>query len=150
MEDSTNLDRLREISERLTDTEFQLAQANALIAAIFNGSGEAIVAKDFDGIITAWNPAATRLYGWRREEAVGSNIRIIVPEHKHSEEDLIMDNVEQGIPTKLETERFCKDGRIINVKLTVSPIVASNGKIVGASSISHPASWEWEELEANE
>lgn len=147
MNESNNLERLREISERLTDTEFQLAQAQALIAAIFNGADEAIVSKDFEGIITAWNPAATRLYGWRREEAVGQNVRIVVPPHKLEEEDKIMENVEQGIATKIETERLCKDGRIIDVKLTVSPVVASNGKIVGASSVAHPANWEWEEAE---
>lgn len=145
--EASNLEQLREMSERLTDTEFHLAQANALIAAIFNGADEAIVSKDFDGVITAWNPAATRLYGWRREEAVGRNIRIIVPPHKLDEEEKIMEDIVNGVATKIETERLCKDGRIIKVKLTVSPVVASNGKIVGASSVSHPANWEWEELE---
>ena len=147
MEEKSNLDRLHEISERLTDTEFQLSQANALIAAIFNGADEAIIAKDFDGIITAWNLAAEQLYGWKREEAVGQHISLIVPRDKMEEQQEISANIREGQSTKLVTERIRKDGKKVPIRLTISPVTASNGKIVGASDIAHPPNWVWDNLD---
>lgn len=146
----TNLERLQEISQRLSDTEFELSQANALIAAIFNGADEAILAKDFDGIITAWNPAAVKLYGYEREEAVGKHISLIVPDDRLNELAMIMDNVHNGQPSLLETKRRCKNGKIIDVRLTVSPVTAANGKIVGASSIAHPLNWQWDDIHSEQ
>jgi PAS domain S-box-containing protein len=144
--EDNNMDRLKELSERLSSTEYELSQATALLAAIVQGADEAILTKNFYGIITSWNPAAALLYGYEPEEIIGQHISIIVPENKRDELDLIMKNVVLGVSTKVDTVRRRKDGRMIEVKLTVSPVRSMTGEIVGASSIAHPANWEWDDL----
>lgn len=141
MED--NLQKLHDLAARLSETEYKLTQANALLAAIVDSAEEAILAKDFDGHITAWNKAAEELYGWSAEEIIGKNISLIVPPDKMDElENVLMHNVRRGESIKLTTERVHKNGSRIPVKLTVSPIRSASGEIVGASSIARPAHWD--------
>ncbi len=112
------------------------ATAGEHFAAIVESSDDAILSKDPEGIITSWNPAAERMYGYTAEEAVGSHISILIPEHRTGEERVILDQVLNGEHVAhYETERVRKDGRQINVSLSVSPITGADGRVEAASVI---------------
>ena len=106
------------------------------LAAIVESSDDAMIAKDLNGTITAWNAAAERLYGYTAQEAIGDSIRVIVPPDRQGEEDDLLARLRRGETIKdFETVRMAKDGRLIEVSLTVSPMRAPSGEIVGASKI---------------
>jgi PAS domain S-box-containing protein len=108
----------------------------ALLAAIVESSNDAIVSKDLDGTIRTWNQAAVRLFGYSEAEAVGQPITILIPEGRHDEEPDILRAIRNGIRIEqYETVRRHKDGTLIDVSLTVSPVKNSSGTIVGASKI---------------
>ena len=107
-----------------------------LLAAIVGSSDDAILSKDLNGIITSWNPAAERMYGYSAEEAIGSPVAMLIPAHRSGEEKEILARIRAGDPVDhYETERVTKDGRTILVSLTVSPVHDSAGAIVSASAI---------------
>lgn len=106
------------------------------LAAIAESSDDAIVGKDLNGIVTAWNKAAESMFGYKAEEIVGQPITIIIPPHRIDEEASILDRVRRGEKiVHFETERQRKDGGIIWVSLTVSPIRDDEGRIIGVSKI---------------
>lgn len=108
----------------------------ARLAAIIDSSDDAIVSKDLDGVITSWNPAAVRLFGYTAEEAVGRSIRLIIPADRQSEEDEVLRRLRLGERVDhFETVRQRKDGSLLDISLTVSPIRDRNGVVVGASKI---------------
>ena len=108
----------------------------AYLAAIVGSSEDAIIAKGLDGEITAWNRAAESLFGYRADEAIGRNVSFLFPEERLGEEEEIMDKISRGERIEhYETERRSKDGRLIAVSLTVSPILNAEGVIIGASKI---------------
>src|SRR5690625_3076086 len=114
-------------------------QAHAQLAAVVESSYDAIFRKTTEGIITSWNAAAQRMYGYTAEEAVGQRIDVLlIPEDRSHEFREIMDQVLSGKSTgSMETERVAKDGSRINISLTVSPIRDANGKVIAASTIAH-------------
>ena len=118
-------------------TERKQAHEDSLrLAAIVRSSEEAIVGKDLDGIITAWNPAAERLFGFTAQEAIGRSIRMIVPADRQTEEDEVLRRLRRGETIEhMETVRVRKDGTLIDTALTVSPIRDADGRIIGASKI---------------
>jgi PAS domain S-box-containing protein len=108
----------------------------ALLSAIVESSGDAIVSKTLEGIITSWNPAAESMFGYSAAEAVGRSIRLIIPDDRQDEEDYILTQVRRGEKiVHFETVRQTKDGRNLDISLTVSPIRDSAGRVVGASKI---------------
>lgn len=110
--------------------------AEFLLAAVVDSSFDAIVSKDLNSIITSWNAAAERMFGYTPEEAIGQSVLILIPPHLRSEETDIIERVKRGERLEsYETIRVRKDGRIINVSLTISPIVDAEGTILGASKI---------------
>src|SRR5688572_3491808 len=110
----------------------------ALLAAIIAGSEDAIVSKTLDGIVTTWNGAAERLFGWTSEEMVGHPILRVIPEELRYEEDDILARLRAGQRIeRYETTRVRKDGSRFSVSLTISPIKDASGRIVGASKIVH-------------
>src|SRR5689334_6171667 len=120
-----------DISERK-----QSEEARALLAAIVDSSDDAIVSKTLDGIITSWNRAAERMFGYSSSEAVGRPITIIIPEERWPEEVEVLRRVRRGEKVDhFETERRTKDGRMLNVSLSVSPVRNAAGTIIGASKI---------------
>jgi len=122
---------LEDVTERK-----QSQEASLRLAAIVRSSEEAIVGKDLDGIITAWNPAAERLFGFTAREAIGRSIRMIVPADRQTEEDEVLSRLRRGEAIEhLETVRIRKDGTPINIALTVSPIRDADGRVIGASKI---------------
>ena len=109
-----------------------------LLAAIVESSEDAIIGIDTSGIITIWNLGAERLLGHSAAEVVGQHVRLLIPVPWLEEESTILERVAGGDRIELyETMRQCKDGKVIEVSLTVSPIKDSTGRIVGASHIAH-------------
>jgi PAS domain S-box-containing protein len=112
------------------------AVSGAGLAAIVTSSDDVIVTKTLDGVITSWNPAAERVFGWTAGEAVGRNILLIIPEDRRAEEDDVLARIRRGERVDhFETVRRTKDGRLIDVSITVSPIKDAAGRIVGASKV---------------
>jgi PAS domain S-box-containing protein len=111
-------------------------RAKARLAAIVDSSFDAIVGKDLNSIITDWNQAAEKLFGYSAEEAIGQSILMLIPDGLHSEEADIIDRVRRGERVEsYETTRRRKDGTYLSVSLTVSPIRDEEGNIIGASKI---------------
>ena len=111
------------------------------LAAIVASSQDAIVSKTVDGIITSWNASAERLYGYTADEAIGRSILLIIPEHLREEEQEILRRIAAGRRVEhFETERRAKDGRLVPVSLTVSPVFDADNRIVGASKIARDIS----------
>jgi len=110
--------------------------SQAFLAAIVESSEDAIVTKDPDGIITSWNPAAERLYGYTAEEAIGRPISILIPPNRPTELPSIMERLRRGERIQhVETTRLRKDGSTLEISLSLSPIRDVHGRIVGAAGI---------------
>ena len=104
--------------------------------AIIESSDDAILSKDLDGVILSWNDGAERLFGFTAEEAVGKPVTIVIPLDRRDEEPAILDKIHRGERIHhFETVRQRKDGSLLDISLTISPIRDSRGKIVGASKI---------------
>ena len=114
----------------------QLDRARLHLAAIVESSDDAIASKDLDGIITSWNNAAERLFGWKADEIIGRPVLTIIPPFLHHEEPEILRRLRAGERIEHhETKRLHKDGKILDVSLTVSPIKDDHGNVVGGSKI---------------
>ncbi|KAA9035894.1 PAS domain S-box protein [Ginsengibacter hankyongi] len=108
----------------------------AILASIVDSSDDAIVSKTLNGIITSWNNAAQKMFGYSEEEAIGKHISLIIPRDRLHEETIIIENIRNGIKMEhFETIRVAKNGREINISLAVSPIRDKSGQIIGASKI---------------
>ena len=106
------------------------------LAAIVESSDDAIVSKDLDGIVTSWNHAAERLFGFTAAEMIGTSIRRVIPPDRQSEEDEVLAKIRRGEKVDhFETIRQRKDGSLVPISLTVSPIRDEEGTVVGASKI---------------
>ncbi len=111
-------------------------EAQARLAAIVESSDDAIVSKTLDAVITSWNQGAERLFGYRAVEAVGQSITLIIPPERLNEEPAILERLRRGERVDhFETVRVAKDGRRLDISLTISPVRDSNGRIIGASKI---------------
>jgi two-component system CheB/CheR fusion protein len=118
----------------MTPENFEKAQAE--LSSIVESSDDAIIGKDLDGIVTSWNRGAQRLYGYTPEEVLGKHISIIAPPQQADDIPEIMERLRRGERIDhYETVRVTKDGRLLNISLTVSPIWNSRGQLIGASAI---------------
>jgi PAS domain S-box-containing protein len=118
-------------------TEKKNAETSARrLAAVVESSDDAIVTKNLDGTITSWNRSAERMFGYTQAEAIGKSIRILIPEHLQSEEDMVLAKIRAGEGVDhFETIRQRKDGTQLFISLTVSPIRNDDGVVIGASKI---------------
>ena len=140
-----NIDPLHDVNGRLCGainvfedvTDLRRAeQASRQLAAIVESSEDAIISKDLNGIIASWNHGAERLFGYTAEEAIGKSIGFLIPPERHDEEPTILERIRRGERIEhYETIRQRKDGRLLDISITVSPIRDAQGKIVGASKI---------------
>src|SRR5258706_336206 len=115
----------------------KLEERQALFASIVNSSDDAILSKTMEGIITTWNRGAEKVFGYSSREIIGQHISILIPPTFKNEENEIMNKICNGESIEnYETERIRKNGKVINVSLTISPIKDTFGNIIGASKIS--------------
>src|SRR5579862_151127 len=116
-------------------------EAQARLAAIVESSDDAIISKDLNGIVTSWNRAAERIFGYTAEEMVGRSILTIIPRTRRSEEDKILAALRLCYRLyHFVTIRIAKDGHDIPVSLTISPLRDAHGRVVGASKIARDIS----------
>ncbi len=134
-------DRTLQAVRALQESEERAEHMHALLAAIVESSEDAIVSESLDGRITSWNAGARRLFGHGAEDALGQPMTMIIPpEHRH-EELHILDRLAKGERIEhFETVRIAKDGRRIDVSLTISPVRDRNGRVVGASKVARDVS----------
>jgi PAS domain S-box-containing protein len=122
---------VQDITERKRGEE-----AQARLAAIVTSSADAIVGKTLDGIVTTWNEAAERLFGYSAGEMIGQSIRRLVPAERQAEEDMILTRVARSESIEhYETTRLTKDGRTFDASVTISPVRDAGGRIIGAAKI---------------
>ena len=123
---------VRDITERR-----RAAEAQNRLATIVQSSHDAIMGKTLAGVITSWNPGAERLYGYHESEIVGRNAEILFPVHRRTEEFAILARIADGERVEqYQTERLRKDGSLVLVSLTMSPIADARGAIIGVASVS--------------
>jgi len=126
---------LQDITERK-----QAEMASFHLTALVRSSDEAIVSKDLNGIIRTWNPAAEKMFGYTAAEAVGRHITLIIPPERRHEEDDVLERIRRGMADHFETVRIRKDGTMVDISLTVSPVRSTAGEIIGASKIARDIS----------
>jgi PAS domain S-box-containing protein len=111
-------------------------RAVGLLAAIVDSSDDAVVSKNLDGIISSWNNGAERVFGHTAEEAIGRHIFLIIPADRRDEEAMILERVKRGEQVEhFDTVRVRKDGTLIDISLTISPVKDAAGRIIGASKV---------------
>ena len=126
----------RDVSERR-----RLDAASRHFHAIVESSEDTIISKDLNGIIQSWNKAAERMFGYTAEEIVGKPVLTLIPAERHHEEDIILSRIRNGERTEhFETVRQRKDGSLVDISLTVSPVKDEKGKVIGASKIARDIS----------
>src|SRR5439155_11433241 len=118
-------------------TEHKRAErAQSHLAAIVQSSEDAIISTDLDGVIESWNPGAERAYGYSADDVTGEPISMLVPLDRPNELPEIRERIQLGEHVRhFETVRMAKDGRRLDVSLTVSPILNAEGTVVGSSHI---------------
>lgn len=124
------------VAEKENADQAQIAKRLNEIAAIISSSDDAILSKDLNGIITSWNPAASRILGYSADEMIGQSVLRLIPPELHHEEPWILEKIRGGERIEhYETIRLTKTGQPINVSLTISPVRDGSGSIVGASKL---------------
>ena len=111
-------------------------ETTALLAAIVDSLDDAVISKTLEGVITSWNPAAEKMFGYTPAEAIGQHIALIIPPERQGEEVDVLAHVGRGEKIEhFETVRQAKDGRKVDVSITVSPVRNTQGKIIGALKV---------------
>jgi PAS domain S-box-containing protein len=129
------------MSRRDLDPTEDLQRQAFRLAAIVASSDDAIVSKDLNGIIQTWNRGAERIFGYTAEEAIGRSITILIPQDRLSEETAVLERIRSGRSVEhFETIRVTKDGRLVDISLSVSPIHDATGQVIGASKIARDIS----------
>jgi PAS domain S-box-containing protein len=138
---SRDVTEQRQMERAMRESEKRAAQTRSLLAAIVESSDDAIISKSLDGQITSWNAGAQRLFGYTADEAIGKPIFMIIPpEHRH-EEQPILERLGRGERIEhFETVRLAKDGRRVDVSLTISPVHDGDGRVMGASKVARDIS----------
>ncbi len=128
------------ISTDITERK-QAGETSRRLAAIVESSDDAIISKDLNGIITSWNRSAERMFGYKADEVVGRSITILIPPERADEEPGILGRIRRGERIDhYDTIRRRKDGSLLEISITVSPIRDDSGKIIGASKIARDVS----------
>src|SRR5690606_5693067 len=121
----------RDITERKRARERE-----AYLAAIISSSADAIISKDLNGVITACNRSCEQIFGYASRELVGRPIQLLIPPERYPEEETILEKIRAGERvSNLETVRIAKDGRALDISLSVSPILDEQGTVVGVAKV---------------
>lgn len=122
--------------DMITDSWTRLSHPDRFLAAVVQSSDDAIITKDLNGIITTWNKSAQRLFGYTAEEAIGKPVAMLIPEGRPNEESNILERLRRGERIDhYETIRRHKDGTLLDISLTVSPVINEAGVVIGASKV---------------
>jgi PAS domain S-box-containing protein len=133
-------DTVLEVNRDVTRLNELLADLRS-VAAIVESSDDAIISKNLDGVITSWNNGAERIFGYSAEEAIGQPITIVIPYDRQDEERAILTRIRRGERIHpFETIRQRKNGTLVVVSLSVSPVKNAEDKIVGAAKIARDIS----------
>ena len=112
------------------------AEKLAMLAALIDGSEDAIISKDLSSRVTSWNKSAERMFGYTESEMIGQLIHVLIPMDRRKEEDMIIASLKRGERVEhFETIRVTKAGKELHISLTISPIRGADGTIIGASKI---------------
>jgi PAS domain S-box-containing protein len=134
-EDQRQLETLAQVASAVYQAGASL-DASKQMSAIVSSSDDAIIGKNLEGIIRSWNPGAERLFGYTAEEAIGKHITLIIPADRREEETAILARLRKGERVDhFETIRMRKNGSLVNISLTVSPIKDDRGRVIGASKV---------------
>lgn len=135
LDDEGRVVRMTGVATDITEQK-EVERAAAFLAALVTTSDDAILAKELDGTIVSWNHAAERLYGYTAAEAIGCNVSMIMPEERRGELDKILEQIRRGQRVEhLDTVRQHKDGTLLDISVTISPILDAAGNVVAASAI---------------
>ncbi len=116
--------------------KLSLGQMQSMLASLVESSDDAIISKNLQSIVQTWNRGAERLFGYSAEEMIGQSITKLIPDELMKEEDEILSKLKRGETIEhYETLRKCKDGQLVNISLTVSPVYDESGSLVGGSKI---------------
>ncbi len=122
-------------------SERALEATNRLRGAIIESCDDAVISKDLNGVITSWNGGAERIFGYTASEAIGKPVMMLIPGNRHNEEPEVLNKIRSGQRIDhYETVRQRKDGKLIDISLTVSPVVDSTGRLIGAAQIARDIS----------
>ena len=125
----------------LTHSRHEIAEAQQRLAAIVEFSDDAIISKNLKGVIVSWNRGAERLFGYTAAEAIGKPVTMLIPPDRQNEEPGIIERIRHGEPIDhYETIRRRKDGSLVDISLSVSPVRNSRGRVIGASKIARDIS----------
>lgn len=130
------------INMLLDITDRKIAEKDrAHLAAIVHSSSDPIISRNLNGIITSWNEAAERIFGYTEDEMIGQPLTRLIPDDRKNEETLILDRLKQGERVEhFETKRITKDRQLLDISLTISPVKDAEGKVIGASKIARDIS----------
>jgi len=135
-EPSADLGAIIDASEDLVVGSSHLEEVRGRLAAIVDSSDDAILSKTLEGVITSWNRGAEKLFGFTAAEAVGQPVLLIIPPDRRAEEADVLGRIRRGEAVEhFETVRRRKDGTLVDISLTVSPVRDGTGRVVGASKI---------------
>jgi PAS domain S-box-containing protein len=126
---------LDEAIDKIKDNDEFLTYMIANMAAIVEHSDDAIIGIDCDGTILSWNNGAHKIYGYSSEEAIGKMISLVIPPDQETDLNFILENIQKNLVKKFETVRRTKNGKKIDVSITISPVKNSNHNLCGASII---------------
>jgi len=133
--DANEIDAGLIIALDITDVK-QGEKKSAMLAAIIESSDDAIISKTLESVITSWNDSAERMFGYKADEIIGETIYKLIPPDRQNEEPLILTRLKSGERVEhFETKRLTKDGRLLDVSLSVSPVKDAEGRIIGLSKI---------------
>jgi PAS domain S-box-containing protein len=139
---SLNVELEQRVEERTSALQSEIIERRRTqetaerLAAVVQSSDDAIISKTLDGTITAWNRGAEKIFGYSAEEAVGKSMTLLLPAERSAEESGILERITRGESVRhFDTVRVRKDGKKVDVSVTISPVVDSTGAIVGASKI---------------
>lgn len=133
-----SFEELQTLPEPPLDSDTEAAHYRAIVQS----SDDAIVSKTLNGIVTSWNRGAQNIFGYTAQEMIGQSMRVLLPHDRLTEEDLILERLREGQKVEhFETVRLRKDGSVIDVSVTISPIYNKQGQIVGASKIARDISY---------
>jgi len=149
--DADGGDSIRELEGRMFTTDlsntnhskFWFEGSDSLLEAIVQSSEDAVITKSLDGIVTNWNPAAERIFGYAPEEIVGQSILKLIPVSLHHEEEMILRKLRAGEQiSRFETTRLTKDGRELMVSLMITPLKDTEGQVIGVAKIARDITYQ--------